>query len=179
MLLSKEFSGNNHLSQIQSLRSFNLYLYDCVFLQVIEKTGVYVVFYIPRDFESQAFLHPQNLNFTNEATERHDIYILYVYFLQIHVYIYIYIYIHEYLIRSRMGIQRQKLWRCGVSCTVCHLRGRWTGVLRWVWEKETHTSPKLQSRASIPIFVGRVNIRVLDIYIYIFTSTVAKQQRRH
>ena len=31
----------------------------------------------------------------------------------------------------RMGIQRQKLRRCGVSCTVCHLRGRWTGVLCW------------------------------------------------
>ena len=115
--------------------------------------------YIPGDFESQAFLHPQNLNFTNEATERHDIYFVCIFFCKyMCIYLHIYINIHEYLIRSRMGSQRQKLRRCGVSCTVCHLRGRWTGVLRWVWEKDTHiyTSPKLQSRASIPIFVGRV-----------------------
>ena len=42
------------------------------------------------------FLHAQNLNFANEGTENHDLYIytqffcMYIYsFLQIHVYIYI------------------------------------------------------------------------------------------
>ena len=50
--------------------------------------------YIPGDFESQAFLHPQNLNFTNEATERHDIYILYVYFFCKYMCIYLHIYIY-------------------------------------------------------------------------------------
>ena len=50
------------------------------------------------------FLHAQNLNFANEGTENHDLYIyiytvfcMYIYsFLQIHVYIYIY-YIYTYV----------------------------------------------------------------------------------
>ena len=55
----------------------------------------FIYIYIPGDFESQAFLHPQNLNFTNEATERHDIYFVCIFFCKyIHVYIFIYIYIY-------------------------------------------------------------------------------------
>ena len=75
-----------------------------------------------------------------------------------------------------MRLQRQNLWRCGFSCTVCHLRGWGTGVSCWVWkvwEEETHTHthiyiyyiyiklPKTPSSVFIQSFVGGL----LKVYI--------------